>query len=517
MGDRVFVYNVSVAALLEPAFPGLPKLYAQALAGSLRRSLNHGADTDDPDYSGQHHYRRNWLGRTTADPGAACALWLPVWPDGLFYAATVWLSSAERGAHRGRTQRARERASAKLKAAEGALASLRRELGFSSASDSSLGHKAHPRGRRRLRRGGGSRHVALQQQQDRRRALKTLPFEIVLRWLFAQPSWRQPGLARRHLFFLEMNNNVRLHAHLGAVLLRSGVGFLAVEDRIAVEHQRGSHRERQRTTVVPYYANRRVWWAPEPSDQSDQSDQDAAAAQRTTPLAYAGRARVHCKLDAALCDRYNGTAVRRAIVRAVRKLGGTVVDPSAFSGAPLTGGAKGAVAAAYRRTQFCIVPMGDVYSSKRLYSIVLSLCVPIIVSDRLPLPFAAASLPQDARVDWAAFALRVSEATVMRDAVAALGAAMRGVTCVAGRLAAMRRALSLARHKLLFTTHDGMPGAPEQAGAAVDPTEAAMQRRVLLQVAAHASTADAEGGQATTAFAKDVLPLAHDAACPLSA
>ena len=170
----VSVYDVNLEAVLAP-YAGLARLYDRALEGRKRVGLNHAADTPDPDYAGQHLYRANFAGFRVASPNrrgtsrapptpdafmafaarhvcarAPSVYWLPVWPDGLFYAASTWLSTAERGVRRGD-----DAARRKLAAAEAAW----RELSG---------------------RGG----------KPDRRALATLPYDLVLRWLFAQPAWR---------------------------------------------------------------------------------------------------------------------------------------------------------------------------------------------------------------------------------------------------------------------------------------------------------------------------------------
>ena len=229
-----------------------------------------------------------------------------------------------------------------------------------------------------------------------------------------------------------------------------------------------------RTVVVPYYVNRKLWWTPP----------RPTLRKKRTPVAYAGRAAVHCKLDAELCAAYNGSAVRAAILAALPKLGGAAVAPSHFSGAPLKAGIKADVLESYRKAKFCMVPMGDVYSSKRLYSTIMALCLPIIASDRLPLPFAS-------EVPWADFTLRISEEALLCDAAAAIGAAIKKVDATPGRLDAMQRALVRERGRFLFTDATEAPGAAERAAPAPpDETEREMHAMLIRQIEAQRNGAD---------------------------
>ena len=132
-----------------------------------------------------------------------------------------------------------------------------------------------------------------------------------------------------------------------------------------------------------------------------------------------------------------------------------------------------------------MVPMGDVYSSKRLYSTIMALCLPIIASDRLPLPFAS-------EVPWADFALRISEEALLCDAAAAIGAAIKKVDATPGRLDAMQRALVRERGRFLFTDATEAPGAAERAapGTPPDETEREMHAMLIRQIEAQRNGAD---------------------------
>jgi hypothetical protein len=93
-------------------------------------------------------------------------------------------------------------------------------------------------------------------------------------------------------------------------------------------------------------------------------------------------------------------------------------------------------------SDFCLMLRGDTASSKRLFSAVSCGCIPVIVSDWIPLPF-------EALIDYSQFSLRFSESS-FRDVQSLLSFLRREV--LPARRAAMRAALQLARSLLLFQT-----------------------------------------------------------------
>ena len=92
------------------------------------------------------------------------------------------------------------------------------------------------------------------------------------------------------------------------------------------------------------------------------------------------------------------------------------------------------------RADFCLMLRGDTASSKRLFSAVSHGCIPVIISDWIPLPF-------EALLDYSQFTLRFSE-SAFHD-VGALLAYLRTEVGPA-RKAALRRNLLTARSLLLF-------------------------------------------------------------------
>ena len=96
------------------------------------------------------------------------------------------------------------------------------------------------------------------------------------------------------------------------------------------------------------------------------------------------------------------------------------------------------------RSDFCLMLRGDTASSKRLFSAVSYGCIPVIVSDWIPLPF-------EALLDYSQFTLRFSESS-FRNADGLLNYLRTEVG--AERKAALQRNLLLARSLLLYRSED---------------------------------------------------------------
>ena len=54
------------------------------------------------------------------------------------------------------------------------------------------------------------------------------------------------------------------------------------------------------------------------------------------------------------------------------------------------------------RAVFCLAPRGDTASSRRVYESIAAGCIPVIISDKLSLPFAS-------RLSYADFSVRFGE------------------------------------------------------------------------------------------------------------
>jgi hypothetical protein len=92
------------------------------------------------------------------------------------------------------------------------------------------------------------------------------------------------------------------------------------------------------------------------------------------------------------------------------------------------------------RSRFCFAPRGDTASAKRLYEAIAAGCIPVIISDKLQLPFQR-------QMSWESMSLRYSEQAVAKDPRIVL----RDVKAMSpARLAAMQKNLLAVRHMFLW-------------------------------------------------------------------
>lgn len=96
------------------------------------------------------------------------------------------------------------------------------------------------------------------------------------------------------------------------------------------------------------------------------------------------------------------------------------------------------------RAKFCFAPRGDTASAKRLYESIAAGCIPIIISDKLRLPYQR-------QIEWSAFSLRYSERVVAADPHQVL----RDVQAMpAEQIEQMRRNVLAVRPMFLWHTDD---------------------------------------------------------------
>lgn len=105
------------------------------------------------------------------------------------------------------------------------------------------------------------------------------------------------------------------------------------------------------------------------------------------------------------------------------------------------------VAAVMRNSTFCLVPRGDSASTKRFFCAIFALCLPVIVSDHLPLPF------QD-KIRYQDFVLRINELDLaFPDHAGQQRSAFDAILAIANSPAKLRKAamaMRHARHQLAF-------------------------------------------------------------------
>jgi len=271
----------------------------------------------------------------------------------------------------------------------------------------------------------------------------------VYRWLERQDTWKRSHGAD-HVFFHTLKD--LLWAESGnwtrSTRVLSNAVFATTEDRLPYPELRHGCN----TAVMPYYANQSVW--------DDGLRFRQLVERKRDLLAFIGNsAGFSChllkgswpppvrrsrslKFGGPMCVDHHANKVRQAVLRAVALSGGTARSLLRNS----TRGHSDAPAA-LRAAIFCPHAPGDVYTSPRLYTAIMALCIPIIVSDRVQLPFTDA-------VDWSSFTLRLPERNLTRPGGEAdLVQLARSVP--PSRVATMQRALWQA--KRLLTFHEDGP------------------------------------------------------------
>ena len=148
---------------------------------------------------------------------------------------------------------------------------------------------------------------------------------------------------------------------------------------------------------------------------------------------------------------------------------------------------------------FCPVPRGDSAATKRFYCALASLCIPVVVSDHFPFPFAET-------VDYASFVIRYSEADI---AARTVDVFHELASMDPARVRQMQLAMASARHEVLYTRGRLTDGSVDVDAPAVDDIDAWQKGRAVLNVmdelrrlpACHQSSlpaADVDGGVAST-------------------
>ena len=309
----------------------------------------------------------------------------------------------------------------------------------------------------------------------------------IYRWLFQQTPWRRSAGAD-HLLIYNYKDRLggRYYAEKAGELVQE-VGFdVSANSMLATTEDRAPHPERRRgcTSIdLPYFAPTNKWLrgggarsdgARSDGARSDGEAFEAMVRAKRQLLAFFGNTHgFACHLEAGACPPGYAQTVHRlrvAIVHAVSRSNGTSVDLHRTALARTMRG--GSDVHLLRQSLFCPCPPGDSFTAKRLFTAVLSLCVPILVyPERHPLPFRG-------DVDWEAFTLRVPQGPQgLLSGKVDLVALARGVPPT--RLREMQLAMWKHREKLAFL-EPGVHGVPR-----VDAT------RLLLKEAGSALTAPA--------------------------
>ena len=274
--------------------------------------------------------------------------------------------------------------------------------------------------------------------------------KFVFLWLFQQPTWRRSHGAD-HIFFSTFKdrlNRVGRTAHPAAgvrnyshALIANSV-FATTEDRLLLPESRLGCT----SIVIPYYADPEKWGGRASSRHAPTFEEMVRA--KTRLIAFLGNIRRYgCHLEYEACRAYgfsnkgagpaNADKLRGTIMRSV----GRYSDSSVFDyGRRSSAFYHGRDNATLLASTFCPAPCGDVYTSKRLFTAILSLCIPIIISDRIQLPYTGA-------LRWESFSLRLDEDQVINKTVDVVAFAQ---SIPARRVLELQRALWHARPLLAF-------------------------------------------------------------------
>lgn len=104
------------------------------------------------------------------------------------------------------------------------------------------------------------------------------------------------------------------------------------------------------------------------------------------------------------------------------------------------------------RSTFCLAPRGDTASSRRVYEAIAAGCIPVIIADKLQLPF-------ERRLKYEEFTLRISEADALARPLRLL---KRLRAMPAPRIREMQQKLRQARPAFLWHTDPSRPSAVDQ-------------------------------------------------------
>ena len=190
----------------------------------------------------------------------------------------------------------------------------------------------------------------------------------------------------------------------------------------------------------------------------------AEAPAKQTFIAFFGSTDVH-EHCGACAEGHSPRAVRVRLLsqlhaRCSRDVGARRCEVSEPSGDrdDLAAGEADALVRHMRDAQFCPVPRGDAGGSKRFFCAIAALCVPVVVSDHLPRPFAE-------RVPYGEFVLTVPERDVLSGHVDVYE---RLANVSAAQLARMQDAMRAVRHEVAFAPHGSSPTAPSSGRAVLN-------------------------------------------------
>ena len=312
--------------------------------------------------------------------------------------------------------------------------------------------------------------------------------DILWKWLTLQKPWQELALRRRHVFY-----SMRIATEL-LVCQSDLYNELMNANMIAISHEdKGYYAKNDsvRSLIVPYFINMDDWTpvalTPDLSDVSKntsltadeyfsekQTTFDIFLESKSMNITAAMGHREGCHMGSHLCKLglYNMTRHDFKILSHSFKLKDEsfrllphVVRGKAFGLFKSVGASRGyhlidtdevlkvkegmvKVRESYAVSKFCLVPMGNTFARKALYSIILSICVPIIVSDALPLPF-------DKIIKWNKFIVWIRVVDFLQNGINLLNTAMQQILTEPGRLLEMQNHMRKIRPFILLTDYYG--------------------------------------------------------------
>ncbi|GAQ77844.1 Exostosin family protein [Klebsormidium nitens] len=219
-------------------------------------------------------------------------------------------------------------------------------------------------------------------------------------WVEAQEPWKRSG-GRDHVFVSSDP------AAMSEVHDRTKNSILLVAD---FGRLRPDQASLQKDVVIPY-VHRVPIYTPQ--------DEGATPAERHLLLFFAGNR-----------FRKEGGTIRTKLFEVLA----TEESVSMVEGIPSAEGRRAAMKG-MRTSKFCLSPAGDTPSACRLFDAIVNLCVPVVVSDRIELPF-------EDRLDYSTFALFIPEAKALEPGY--LAGRLRA-EIAAGRWEGMQRRLREVR------------------------------------------------------------------------
>lgn len=302
----------------------------------------------------------------------------------------------------------------------------------------------------------------------------------VLEWLYQQPYW-QRSRGADHLYIMNYKDRLSRSGRKAAAderirnasyeLVANSI-FVSTEDR----HAEPKLRLGVTSLVVPYYADMRKWGG------GTQSFEQLIEGKNRLLTFVGNRRGKTCHLERGACPSQqslvNGGpsvagATRSIIQRSIEALNGTVIDLNRNSPSQMAFSDSNALL----HSVFCPCPLGDTYTTKRLFTAVQSLCIPILVSDGIQLPYAKKG------VAWQNFTMRVTESEILQHKVDIAGLAQVANKV---RIRWMQQQMWQARHLLSFTARSA-GGPPDATTMMLDELQQTRtyERVVLLERLSH--------------------------------